>query len=466
MTSFQKWAIPTLALLLSLVALKVSLKTTHQVQKWIRNVNNHTAPELTHAIETAAEFPQVASATEFPQVQDDQGRIINSVEEYMRFLDSKAKPGSEKIWTKKPPAPQTPTRTTDASCAILFVGLGRSFKSLVLPSIIKHVIPYNPNCDYFVHSYNISITQRGRSGETGKLDPAELYLLREALNNHAQTKVEFQMETEQDFTNLRGDLVKTVLNEQDAHGARVYFPWAHQDFTNSTVTEIIQQWHSIQSAWQLMEQSENATGQKHTTVGVLRSDVVFVTPIPVQGSTQGVTIPGFARYPVNDGLAYGERDAIQIYASERFTRLKEHMEFVNWKHPGTGIHPQSYLSWTIFPAMLDAIQPQEIYEHPSVCFLRAKIPEAVEVADCTQGKPRNVVISAPMQATYGNVDMKALVEQAIGRKCPGMRTNGQQRDLWCPLECNERCRWMSPHKKTTNAVLTKTKAGTKVVKRG
>ena len=94
---------------------------------------------------------------------------------------------------------------------------------------------------------------------------------------------------------------------------------------------MIQQWHSIHSAWKVVEQSEIANNKQYDTVRVLRSNVVFVTPVPIEGYTQGITFLAFARTPCNNQLACGERDDMQIYAAER---LEDHMELVNWKHQG------------------------------------------------------------------------------------------------------------------------------------
>ena len=52
-----------------------------------------------------------------------------------------------------------------ASCALLFFGLPKEFKSTVLPSIRTHVLAVNRGCDVCAHTYNLSETSNPRNGE-------------------------------------------------------------------------------------------------------------------------------------------------------------------------------------------------------------------------------------------------------------------------------------------------------------
>ena len=48
-----------------------------------------------------------------------------------------------------------------------------------------------------------------------------------------------------------------------------------------TVDNIVKMWHSIEQAWNLMEAHEQRENIHYTRVAMLRSDVVYMTPIDI-----------------------------------------------------------------------------------------------------------------------------------------------------------------------------------------
>ena len=48
-----------------------------------------------------------------------------------------------------------------------------------------------------------------------------------------------------------------------------------------TVDNIVKMWHSIEQAWNLMESHEQSENIQYTRVAMLRSDVVYMTPIDI-----------------------------------------------------------------------------------------------------------------------------------------------------------------------------------------
>lgn len=48
-----------------------------------------------------------------------------------------------------------------------------------------------------------------------------------------------------------------------------------------TVDNIVKMWHSIERAWDLMEAHVQREGIQYTRVAMLRSDVVYMTPIDI-----------------------------------------------------------------------------------------------------------------------------------------------------------------------------------------
>ena len=73
---------------------------------------------------------------------------------------------------------EDPFRGQNVSCAILFFGLVKQFKQIVLPSISEHLIRSNPSCDVYAHTYNISHFTNPRNEEFDcVIQPGDVYLL-------------------------------------------------------------------------------------------------------------------------------------------------------------------------------------------------------------------------------------------------------------------------------------------------
>jgi hypothetical protein len=359
----------------------------------------------------------------------------------------------------------------------------------VLPSLIYHVIPYN-DCDYYVHYYNVTEEAAGRSGEGGVVNPDDVRLLERAVLLHgpggsttttttttSRTRrrrrpiVEFAMDTEADFWRQYTAVVEKIRTTNmtiDGKKSRpLYFPYKAQTYKRFTTTDnIIKMWHSIQSAWYLMERSERSRQLHYTTVAMLRSDVVYVTKmeILVDASSSSssseppvVTIPAFGQHPVSDRAIYGHRDAVQIWATQRLARLDDHVHWVAQKHPGWGMHSERFMAWTIFPAMRQHLlqidgqqQPPpplrrddgeyrpddgtpllQIREDPHWCFLRARADGSVWIRDCEISSERSV------RQYVG--DVRTAVETAIGRPCTGeiVQVNLRAQALYCGVDAND-----------------------------
>lgn len=295
----------------------------------------------------------------------------------------------------------------------------------MLPSIKKNIIPYNPDCDYYVHFYNRTKEDSGRKNMGGIIDPTEIFKLKDAVLQGAQRRrvpllprVEFKSNSEEEFWVLYADLLEKTHSAKDEKGRYLYFPWKDKSYTYPTSTDnIIKMWHSIQSAFQLMERNAAALGIKYNTVAMLRSDVVYVTPINISDtiladSKSGpVTIPSFGKYPVSDRMIYGPADAVKIWATERFSRLEQHVHYTFNNTPGYGMHSERFVNNTLLPAIRE--REHDILQHPTLCFLRARADESVMVSDCG-GAPR---ISEPSIMKSLGTDMKIVVEETIGRKC-------------------------------------------------
>jgi hypothetical protein len=198
----------------------------------------------------------------------------------------------------------------------------------------------------------------------------------------------------------------------------LYFPTRATDYTNATLVNIIKMWHSQTAVWNLMEE-EQVNKAYYSRVAMLRSDVVYVTPIDIYKTSNGnnqtatstsidsmdfenrvAVVPAFAKWPVNDRMIYGPYEAVKIWASERFERLDRHVRrIIPRRAPGYGMHSERFVSFSLFSAIKKA--GYSIQEHESVCFLRARADESVWINDC--GK--------------SDADNQVAVEQIITRRC-------------------------------------------------
>lgn len=294
---------------------------------------------------------------------------------------------------------QMTTEPTTKDCAICFFGLPRAFESLVLPSLIRNVIPLN-DCDYYVHYYHQTSESAGRSGAGGTIDPNAIRLLEGAVKKvHPDSRVIFSFDTEEEFWKIHGDLVERTRTAKDANGQYLYFPWKARTYRHPVTTDnILKMWHSVQRAFLLIK-------RPYKIAAMLRSDVVYVTPIDVHDNggitDKTVTVPGFGLYPVSDRIAYGDFDGVREWATARFSHLESHVESILQNDPGWGMHSERFMNYTIWPLIQNHAQ---IRQDESVCFLRARADETVWVSDCTV---------AP------GINMKQVVEMTLGRLCHG-----------------------------------------------
>jgi hypothetical protein len=338
--------------------------------------------------------------------------------------------------------PKEPPRNPhlEERCAINLYGLPRAFESLVLPALIQNVIRPNSahNCDYFVHYFNLTQEAKGRSGRGGELNPSEILLLeqhvqREAPPGQRRPTVVFLAEQEADFWKNYDSLIQKTRNTRDSNGKYLYYPWKDKTYKYpTTVDNIIKMWSSIHNAWDLMERHAAGHNLNYTRVAMLRSDVMYATPIDIyrldnygldsnsnNGTATGAVfdhenryavVPAFARFPVNDRLFYGPHAAVKIWAAERFARLETHVQSMLKNKPGYGMHSERFLARTLFPAIRQA--GFKIHEHPHMCFFRARTDGTVWVTDC------DYCALETIDERIGPIEKKKqVVEHLIGRPC-------------------------------------------------
>jgi hypothetical protein len=199
---------------------------------------------------------------------------------------------SELVITDFSPGANSADQSSSASsirCAINFWGLPRAFSRLVLPSIVENVIKVNApyKCHYFVHYFNISGEVAGRSGRGGAVNASEVLLLEiEVKKVDSDAFVQVTSTTDEEFLQIYGDLLNKIRTTIDPVTNRYkYYPWKAVTYEYPATTDnIIRMWHTIQSAFQLMDEygkSQKASQPYYRRVAMLRSDVFYLTPVDI-----------------------------------------------------------------------------------------------------------------------------------------------------------------------------------------
>jgi hypothetical protein len=340
------------------------------------------------------------------------------------------------------------------SCAICFFGLPRSFRLLVLPSIIQNVLIPNRNnrCDIFLHYHHLDSEGKSRSGSGGILDTEQVWLLHNATtavyggghhnignkrtrhteNVHSDrmgTAVHLSIikDTNETFWKERGSQIeKYKTTKIPGSSTPLYYPWKSGSYNMDTMYNIIKQWHSISSVWEEMERTAPLLGKRYTRVAMLRNDVVYVTPFDIyqisntirDDKNEMVVVPNWARFPINDRMVYGPFDAIRIWATERFDRLEKHVQTYE---PGYGLHSERFLNHSIFPAIRELGFP--VVANPEICFFRARADGSTWINDCTTRDGAAL--------GFRGLDTQALVERLVGHPCVRSAFNKKTVQLHC-----------------------------------
>jgi hypothetical protein len=304
-------------------------------------------------------------------------------------------------------------------CALNLFGLPRSFQDLVLPALTQNVIVPNIqyDCDYFVHTYNVTYEPPSRSGQGGPIIPETVFLLRDTVHRIASQAgrpqlphVGFTFSTEEEFELKHAELLAKIRRR----GGKNRYTWKKDGFTLDTNVNVIKMWHSVSSVWDLMKTYASFGPIRYDRVAMLRSDVVFVTPIDIfRSASDGMfdtfnnhsVIPGFAQCPVNDRMFYGPYKAAEIWAAGRFPRLYDYIHRL-WRP----LHPERFLKIALLPAI--RALSISVDEDPALCFWRARADKSIWV-DC------------------GDHELKSLLEDILNRSCS--LTPANISEIWEPL---------------------------------
>jgi hypothetical protein len=192
--------------------------------------------------------------------------------------------------------------------------------------------------------------------------------------------VGFVLDTSESFEQNHSDLLRTIRNETEEKNP---FYGDEQTYTVETYVNIIKMWYSISAAWESMVTHSSNHTIKYERVAMMRSDVVYLTPIDVfRSAPEGVfdsfnnqsVIPGFSLWPVNDRMFYGPYEATEIWATGRFSRLDDYVY-----RKRRALHSEQFLNAVILPAI--RARSIAVGVDPEMCFLRAR-PDGSVWNDC------------------------------------------------------------------------------------
>lgn len=241
--------------------------------------------------------------------------------------------------------------TASGRCALLFFGLVKQFPDIVLPSIRKHIIARNPDCDVFAHTYKLTATTNARNREFGD---------RIQWRNIAMLTNRTVFDTMASFSSARN---LTEYRRHFPNGVSWHYP--------TSLDNMIKQWHSIERVWDLMTRSSSAS--RYERVGLFRSDVVYFTDVDIDA--HDAAIPDFEHWwGMNDRMFYGRRKYAKVWAKTRFSQVGDFLHM----HPSKGLHSETFMAF-----LMRGIPVQRV----TICFHRVRAMGHVEPDGCSWGVP-------------------------------------------------------------------------------
>jgi len=253
-----------------------------------------------------------------------------------------------------------------------------------------------------------------------------------AINHSTDQIVEFAYDTDAQFLETRKGVLYKYHNTRNADGKPAYYPWAAASYVNSSLDNMVRQWHSIESVFQLMQRSAESRDVTYNRVGMFRNDAMYLTPIDIyklghgiiDSSNQYAVIAPFAQYPINDRMIYGPYEAVKIWATRRFELIETRVRLA--QDPGFEMHSERFINSTIFPAILQLGFHMDV--NRDICFVRTRADEAAFAQDCViGGKTRG----------FKGMGAKSLIENLVGKSCTKYNVD----EMWNMVGCGEGIRY-------------------------
>lgn len=315
-------------------------------------------------------------------------------------------------------------------CALCFFGLPRSYATMVLPSIEKHILKPNANhlCDIFVHYFHQSEEAAGRYNIGGSINPDEILLLQSSVeqlyrrrhygnstvvNEMPKLTILFANDTNETFYDKRSSKLHRYHTTLDRKGKQVYFPWK-SNWVKSSLDNMIRQWHSIEAVFGMMRKYAKRHEIDYTRVAMLRNDVVYLTPIDIMRIDNGTldtnneyfVLPNFAKYPISDRMIYGPYEAVKVWAKQRFKLVERRVQTghdIGWK-----MHSERFMNSSIVPTIQALGYKKNL--NRDICFFRARTKEMLMASDC--------FMAGSVRGFVKNItNIRKVVEDTVDRNC-------------------------------------------------
>uniref|UniRef100_A0A7S1BH99 Uncharacterized protein n=2 Tax=Corethron hystrix TaxID=216773 RepID=A0A7S1BH99_9STRA len=247
--------------------------------------------------------------------------------------------------------------SSGSRCALLFFGLPKKFKDVVLPSVRRHVTGPNPSCDVYAHAYNVTSTTNRRNGEAdAPIFPEEVRLLTD----------DVVFDTEEEF------YARVAMRRY-----MPYFPHKYAWVFPTSLHSLVKQWYSIDRAWDLMEEEgARKYGRRrgrpvYDRVGLFRSDVLYNGDIDIFDGDAVIPAHSNGEIFANDRMFYGLYDYAKVWAKGRLGKVDEYMKSEFGKMHC--LHSERF--------MYHLVRELPI-EYRDICFNRVRATGAVEKDDC------------------------------------------------------------------------------------
>ena len=263
---------------------------SYDIRPWLEDFINHVGKE--NAIRLLKGIGEPFSAASTSSTSSKRTKKNNNKSIAAKAVAAKTTPTTTEIgvWP--------PKRT----CAILFFGIGRKFKDISYPSIKTNILDINPDCDIFVHTYDIKKAHGSREGEGGAggrsgdsggsdssiIDPEELFLLVTNGNYNSSSSSTDNHINDQQQAILDGKIIFETEDDferqRDYKKYRDFFPNPSAWEYPTSMDNMIRQWHSIAGVWKLMRIKETQNHHRYDRVGLFRPDVLYNHPINIMGA--------------------------------------------------------------------------------------------------------------------------------------------------------------------------------------
>jgi len=224
----------------------------------------------------------------------------------------------------------------------------------VLPSIQKHILTPNSNCDVYIHTYNVT---------SAFSDAQDLRLL------------------SRDFVI---DMVDVFNETMNLSYYRQFFPHNVNDSVWTTggyptFDNLMKQWYSISRVWGLMAAAEAQDSRRYDRVGLFRSDLLYLDDVNIwDGDPSKAVIPPWNMGDSywNDRMLIASRPVAERWSAWRFPYVERYVATSYGKY--WGLHAERFL----YHLMRHGGYPVDV-DFRNICAVRVRASGDIFCNDCS-----------------------------------------------------------------------------------